>query len=214
MASKADIRILLLPGYACTGRIWEPVVPLLPGGAQVVCLDWPGALTPGFRHIADFADWLGTAIGPDAFTAVAAHSMGGMAALTLAARGRLNAPIILVESFIKPPELFFRNLLTPGCAPAVETSVKDMLAAESPRFAPELRAELRGSDLSFCLERVPARVRALYGDRGAGHAAVTGNLNWPQAVLERVPVTSIPNACHFPMLENPQATAAAISAEL
>jgi len=214
MTGKTEVRLLLLPGYACTARIWEPVLPLLPGGVHVTSLDWPRGLTPGFRHIADFTDWLGTVAGPDDFTAVAAHSMGGMAALTLAARGRLNAPIILVESFIKPPGPFFRSLLTPGCAPAIETSVKAMLAAEGARYAPELRGELRGSDLSGSLGSIPARVSALYGDRGAGSGAVIKSLDWPKAVLDSVPVTAIPGSCHFPMLENPRATAAAIAEEL
>jgi len=50
---------------------------------------------------------------------------------------------------------------------------------------------------------------AAYGDRGfpdrtKGMAA----LHWSPELLERVPVHTVPNSCHFPMVENPEAVLA------
>ncbi len=203
---------LLLPGYACTGEVWGPVTPLLSEHAHINAITWPRDRTPGFKSIVDFANWLDDHLALSDFTAVVGHSMGGMTALTLAARGRIHAPIVLVESFITPPAPFFHNLLMPGCRPEIEAFVKNMLAEEGKFFNPSLRAELRGSDLSACITGTISPILALYGDRGSGRAAALKDLHWPKAVQQRVAVTTVPDACHFPMLENPHDTASAIIA--
>lgn len=201
---------LFLPGYACTAAIWQPVKHLLEPHAAVTALNWPREILPGLPDIASFARWLATNHNIAEFDLVCGHSMGGMVALTLAAQGLINTRIVLVESFITPPGPFFQNLLMPNCEPELKTRVTAMLETEAKFHNPSLRAVLRGTDLAPFLARVKTPVAALYGDRGTSPAAVAENLAWPAAVTTRVPVTVIPNACHFPMLENPPAAAKAI----
>ncbi len=55
-----------------------------------------------------------------------------------------------------------------------------------------------------------AKVQAVYGDRGKPQQALR-ELGWHEDYFARIPVTLIPNACHFPMLENPASVAQVIN---
>lgn len=204
-------RGLFLPGYACTASIWQPVAERLAGFCACERVEWPIALLPGFMRVADFGDWLCSTYALRDYDFIAGHSMGGLVALHAAEALPHDATVILVETFLLPPPQFFRNLLlTPDASPAVR-AVPEMLAREGAHYAPMLRESLRAVDLRAQVLALPQRVCALYGDRGSGDiAAVRDALAWPADLAARVPVRAVPSACHFPMLENVDATSEAI----
>jgi hypothetical protein len=78
------LRGMLVPGYACTSQIWEPIFDEL-GFYDLTLVDWPVEQTPGFHHLDDFAGWLGAAYWPGEYDFLIGHSMSGLVALRLAA---------------------------------------------------------------------------------------------------------------------------------
>jgi len=205
-------RILLLPGYACSSLIWRKLPYEIGGEAECTLVDWPSVITPGFNRVEDLCEWLVSSARLAEYDVICGHSMGGMAALNLAAAGKTGgAAIVLVESFITPPGPFFRNIIMPGNDSPEAREIVAMLEREKPRFSPALREELRNSDLSPLIERIAAPVFSLYGDRGCGDAGkVSENLGWGKAVRSKVSLGIIRDACHFPMVENAPEVAEAL----
>ncbi len=203
--------LLFLPGYACTSAIWAPLREVLPAHHATTVLDWPRSATPGFHTPADFASWACTALGGRRFDCVVGHSMGGLVALELLASGAASVShLVLVESFVVPPGPFFRNLVLRE--ESVEAAwIKTMLDLEKPYYSPALAESLRQVDMTANVARLGLPVHALHGDRGCGDLErVRAELGWHAALAERVELSIIPGACHFPMIENPRATAEAL----
>ena len=140
---------------------------------------------------------------------VIGHSMGGLVALNLAEKDvHLFRRVILVETFLTPPTPFFQNLFLQPDLRQEERMVLDMLEREKERYSPGLRETLRQVDTSQLMANLSARVQALYGDRGFGEAnRVLQELGWSHDLQQRVTVSVVPNACHFPMIENAEVTA-------
>jgi pimeloyl-ACP methyl ester carboxylesterase len=206
------MKILFLPGYACTSEIWLPLRAQLEAEHSTVAVDWPRLAISAYDKIQDFARWLTTeSLDASRYDCIVGHSMGGLVALEWLASGAGAARhLVLVESFLLPPPPFFRNLLREE-GTALAQAVHQMLEQERRHYSPGLQESLRLVDLTGCLSRLNGDVHALYGDRGCGSAKrVAAELDWPEAVSECVEVHVIRDACHFPMLENPQGTAAAL----
>lgn len=205
-------KLFLLPGYACTPKIWEPILASLHELGEVVPVSWPVDRTPGFICLADVSDWLYTAISPDAEDVIIGHSMGGLAALDGAARFHRNQPmIILFESFLCSPRPFFQNLMMPDTDPTIFQGVMDMMAGQRSYYSKELQTVLRIVDLFAAAITPGLRLAAVYGDRGCNQPdRVKEELAWPRAVYDRVPLAIVGNSCHFPSLENPAGASAAL----
>lgn len=212
VAVSKTMKILLLPGYACTSAIWRPLLAEMRAEADFAVVDWPVGLVPQFHSVSAFCDWLAGTVELANYDFIAGHSMGGIAALMLAAQGKTGrASIVLVESFITAPGIFFRNIMMPGNRSPEAQGVLSMLESEKSRYSAVLREELRGSDLSAQVENCPVPIHAFYGDRGCGKLeTVIENLAWSNKVKEKVTPAAIPDACHFPMVENAPAVAAAL----
>lgn len=204
--------VILLPGMACRSWIWDDVSRDLGADHEIIPVDWPERLTPGFETPEDFSDWLVAAFARQSFPrrVIIGHSLGGLVALAAVSSGRIPAEaVILVESFLVAPPPFFRNMVAPSCPPDLRLRLETMLNAESARYSERSRTRLRTTDHAALLRNVSIPVTALYGDRGsADRDAVAGNLGWPEWIASKVPVEVVPNAGHFPMVENPPETTA------
>lgn len=206
-------RVLLLPGFACTADIWQPVLSLLAPEIDAAAVDWPAENLKSYESVDDLAAWLLKTQPCADFDLLVGHSMGGLVMLSAAAKMPNATPVGLVESFLLSPVPLFQNLLMPDAAPDLVKRVQAMMAVERMRFSARLAPALRQLDLSGTSLRPGMRVRALYGDRGCGDPEkVRAALRWPDTLRDRIPATVAEHACHFPMLENPAATARAIRA--
>jgi pimeloyl-ACP methyl ester carboxylesterase len=206
-------QILALPGFACTSQIWNPMVEYLAAGTRITRVDWPVSQSPAFHKVDDFSHWVSQHYPLQSFDMIIGHSLGGLVAThLLAGEGVRNAKLVLIESFLLPPGPYFQNLLTPGTDPQVVQSVTDMLTEQRAFYSASLQQSIREMDLTERLRRTENQIRAVYGDRGRSQPGeVIGHLNWPPDLHARIPVMVIPQACHFPMLENPTATAAILN---
>lgn len=204
--------VVFLPGYACTSAIWTPVLEQLPSRYRPILVDWPRGATPGFCTAGDFSAWLSGTYAGQHFDCLVGHSMGGLVALDLlSGEGHgAAARLVLVETFVTPPAPFFRNLVFDDQSPE-SFAIRSMLSLERPHYAPALADSLREVDMAARIAELAVPVHVIHGDRGCGDAErVRAELHWPASLASRLDLTVIPNACHFPMLENPIATAEAL----
>jgi pimeloyl-ACP methyl ester carboxylesterase len=200
-------RVYFLPGYACTADVWRLCVPGLANQYDTFVLSWPTDLTHHFRTVSHFSDWLRTQITLTSADILIGHSLGGLVALEIARKSGLAAlRVVFVESFIIPPPPFFHNLLMPTASPALVTEVKGMLDREHPLYSPMLRERLASLDVSAEVQQSPARIDAMYGDRGCSATEAIDSLGWTELLHARISTHIVPNACHFPMLEQPVTT--------
>lgn len=199
---------LALPGYACTSMIWQPVQSLLETDLELTLVDWPQDLTPHMNTLQVFADWLCENYPFWHYDVVIGHSMGGLVAVQASTSQASQLPrVVLVESFLIPPGSFFQNLVMPDAAPDVAAGVRQMMQEQRAHYSPALSESLRNASLFDPAILFSLDLRAIYGDRGSHDAGrVRRELHWPDW-LARIPVGVAANACHFPMLENPDETA-------
>lgn len=202
-------RLLILSGFTCTSPIWNPLQHFLPQDIQPSLVDWPVHQARRLEDVDELADWLLDAYDIPAYDCLAGHSMGGLvAARALAKCTPTHTRLVLVESFLTTPAPFFRNLLMPETDPALLRLVTEMMDSQRGFYSPVLQEKLRHTDFFPQHPLPPVHVTAIYGDRGcADLERVTALLNWPEELSAAIPVALIPNACHFPMLENPRKTA-------
>jgi pimeloyl-ACP methyl ester carboxylesterase len=207
-----SLKVVFLPGYACTSRIWQQVCDALRPDYGLTLIDWPLRSTPGFHDLTDFADWLFDCLGPDRCDVMVGHSLGGLVALQLLASGRIKIPkVILVETFLLPPDPFFQNLLLSRPSSTQEKMIREMLSHEETHYSPRLREAIRDVDMSGPVHRIGGTIHALYGDRGCGNPAVIlEKLHLTEGISAHLEVRTIPGSCHFPMVENPAGTASVL----
>lgn len=193
---------ILLPGYACQSWIWDEIVPLLDGNC--VKVEYPAGK---FLTVKDFSEWVFDKFCKTSPLNVIGHSMGGLIGLELLSLVPIHR-LLLLETFVTSPGPFFQNLFMEGSKWGER--IEGMLTAEKKKYGPELQLSLRNVDCLETVERWGKKITAVYGDRGTGNPQlVKERLNWPSS-LEGVRVEVVPDACHFPMLENPKETAAMI----
>lgn len=107
--------------------------------------------------------------------------------------------------FLSSPPPFFQNLLLNQVASG--PAIPEMLSREKSHYSPALGDQLRNVDMREWVLTRKKTLHAFYGDRGSGAPeSVVNELQWSEALSACVDVTVIPNACHFPMVENPSAT--------
>ena len=198
-----------LCGYACTPWIWHRLTPYLTPNFTLQPVSWPTALLPHFHTVSDFVDWLlKVEIKNQHYDFILGHSMGGIVAIQIATALPKLEQVILLDSFVTPSSRFFQNLFAPLISKDLQNQIINMLNLEREHYSPRLVDSLRTTNLSYLLSQLNCQVTALYGDRGyADPQQLTSQLRWSPELLAKIALHFVANANHFPMLENPQATA-------
>ena len=202
---------LLLPGYACKSWIWDDIAAKTKHYFDLELVDWPTDLVKDFSSIQDFAVWLGNRFVSkgNEYDFVIGHSLGGLVALYLA---RLYPDkihtVVLTESFITRPGLFFQNLLMESSETKLKDQIITMLQEESKFYSADLQKQLKELNLAALVEGLEAKIIAFYGDRGVRNSKIViENLGLSQKILSKIKIHVIQNSCHFPMIENSESLA-------
>lgn len=199
-------RGLILPGYACKSWIWKDVKEELNQFYDFKFIDWPTNLIKDFYSLTDYATWVRDEYinSNEQWDFIIGHSMGGAVALNIAAMESVDInKIILVESFISPPQKFFQNLLMENADENLIIMVNEMLKKEQKLYCNEIRDMIRKLDLRDLVIKLKSEIIAVYGDRGSNDSnKVLEELKWDDKIKSKISFNTISNSCHFPMLEN------------
>jgi len=155
--------------------------------------------------------------GGQAYDFVLGHRMGGLIALQLLALdGARFTKTIFVESFLRPSEPFYHNLMMEANMAAIGDRVLAMFSEEDAKYTPALKASLKEEfDYTGALDHIANEVFGIYGDRGNRvRSLLLRNLDLDDQQLGKLDISFIPDSCHLPMLENPHELAQRILAIL
>jgi len=205
------VKGLFLYGMKCQSWIWDQV-----NGDLTDCdidyVAYPGEVTRTCTSVSELTEWVGEQYlsRGQAYDFVLGHSMGGLIALQLSALDGVSfGKAIFVESFLRPSEPFYRNLMMEANVAMQGDKVQAMFNEEDTKYTPELKASLRdGFDYTGLLDHIPSLVYGIYGDRGnRDRSLLLRNLDLDDRQLSRLDISFIHDACHLPMLENPHGLA-------
>lgn len=196
------IKALVLSGVGCTHKIWDLVQKQLVNWDLTV-LDYPREVTLKAESLDEIADWLTAAVPIEKYDCAIGHSMGGLVLLR-AYHSRSHFPVILVESNLRPAELFFRSLLMPEYKKSFGAELMEDMRREFPYYTQKLRSSLQKDfDNTQFVFRAKADIYGIYGDRGVRPERIA-DLNLPPEVLAKMTLAFVANSAHMPMLENPR----------
>ncbi|NLI39905.1 MAG: alpha/beta hydrolase [Caldisericales bacterium] len=204
---------LFLHGVNCTSRIWSQVREYL-AGIDADYVEYPHAVTAAANCVSDITKWVFGEFGSNHYDFVAGHSMGGIIALELAAKFNLAfRQIILVDCSLRPANRFYRNLMTEGHMEQYGSKIMQMMQEEAPYYQDGLKQSLKERfDYTKYLKVLNQNIYAIYGDRGQkDYPGRIDDLCLDEETLGRIKLLFVENACHLPMIENPQALAFMIS---
>jgi pimeloyl-ACP methyl ester carboxylesterase len=201
-------RVVLLHGLAGSARWWAPVRARLEERLEVEAVELRAAPSAAPARLA-------ARLRPLAPVHLVGHSLGGLAAARVAARHPdLVERLVLVAPAGMPPghgPLGYAQPLARELTGASPSFLR-LLALDALRTGPRalLRSALEavGEDVRGELASVRAPTLLLWGERDALVPAVLA-----EAFLVAIPdarLELIPGAAHVPMLERPDATAAAL----
>jgi pimeloyl-ACP methyl ester carboxylesterase len=197
---------LFLYGAKCNVDIWDKVKPGF-SDIDIEYVDYPRDLTRTARTVSVLARWMYDLYGNDKFDFILGHSMGGFVALHLVLELPMNIPkLIMVESNPRPAEVFYRNLMTPKNLAIHGDYIKSMFDSEACNYNDALLMSVRdGFDDSDLIRNYQGEIHAIFGDRGiADYPNRISDLNLDQDVREKMRFHFVQDACHLPMIENPQ----------
>lgn len=228
------LRLVLLPGAACGPDVWEPLAEALaPAGYALEIgvvagfgaeppapeTSWSALRASLLAHLSD---------GPPAI--LVGHSLGGALALD-AARDAAVPGVVLIESGPRLGPLVYRTdslALQRQRAADMIASAEDgdaflalLVASMSPMFVSERAFERVAREAGLSEPRVVAELLAALVELDfeppaiptlhlVGGAGAPAQIDAFGAQVDRAEVFRVPGARHFPMVEAPDATAAAI----
>lgn len=203
MMVQQNSSLLFIPGAACTPDIWKLL------SLTGINIEWPHSDPSSLTSMDHIASWLEEYIKKETLNpdVIIAHSLGGLLAYRLVSTGILKPKkLILVESFLQPPSPFFQNLLCNQHQAKLGNSVNEMLKTNKPYWSELFLDQLRHGIFNFSMNfPTHTELHAIYGDRGKGtRETVIINLKLPEALSKRMMIHIITDACHFPMLEEPE----------
>jgi pimeloyl-ACP methyl ester carboxylesterase len=217
------MRVLLIHGFVCDSRFWEPQVALLRGlGYEVIAPDLPfhGGPTEGVApSLEGLADWVvGTHLQQPAV--LIGHSLGGMIALQIAHdHASQVSGLALIDSF---PSLELNRGLLPGMfrdmGPGdvrqwVETTRAELLLQMTLPVHDALWPTVLAFDARAWLESIACPVLGIYGGRGLYSAADAPALREHLGLgrgAGHSEVVVVEQASHFVQLERPEEVKAAL----
>jgi pimeloyl-ACP methyl ester carboxylesterase len=203
---------MFLYGIYCTTDIWNNIREDF-SAFDIDYVSYPHEVTGKASTAYDIARWVYSVYGSTCYDFVLGHSMGGVVALELAAKLKLKCGrILLAETNLKPADPFYRNLMTPAHMVSFGPQVKQMLQAEAPYYREELKRSLQEDfDYTGLAMDAGQAVYAVYGDRGQkDYPGRLSGLCLPENVIEKISFSFVEDACHMPMIENPQGFSKAI----
>jgi len=171
-------------------------------------VEYPGEVTRTCVSVSELTAWVNEQYlsRGQAYDFVLGHSMGGLIALQLSALDGVHfKKTIFVESFLKPPEPLYHNLMMEGNMATMGDKVLAMFSEEDAKYTLELKASLKEDfDYTGSLDHIANRVLGIYGDRGnRDHSLLLRNLDLDDQQLGKLDISFIRDSCHLPMLENP-----------
>ncbi len=201
------MRGLLLYGVKCQPWIWDGMRNDL-ADCDIEYVEYPEDVTRTCVSVSELTAWVNERYLPCGhdYDFVLGHSMGGLIALQLSALDSARfQKTIFVESFLKPSEPFYRNLMMEANMVAMGDKVLAMFSEEDARYTPELKKSLSEEfDYTGSLDHISSKVFGIYGDRGSrDRSLLVRNLNLDDRQLGRLDISFIHDSCHLPMLENP-----------
>lgn len=203
---KEKQRLLVLYGVNCTKEIWSRLSPCLKD-FQVDYVEYPHDITQNANTIDDITKWVFGEYHNNSYYAVIGHSMGGLIALQLAVKYKMEfEKVIYIDTNLKPAEAFYRNLMTPEHMEMYGSDVTAMFREEQKYYSQELMKSIQEDfDYTGYLKEIPNKVYAIYGDRNRSeYENKISDLNISDETLERLELHYVSNACHMIMMENPK----------
>ena len=192
--------LLLVPGYACTSDIWDPVTARLPD-QRAVTFAWDPAAHASVRAARDALAERVRALRPGALVG---HSMGGLLLLELQLDGRIpRRPTLIADAFLTAPADVFKNHVWADAA--LRARVQAMLAQERARH-PELLRSIQawGERPGWPQAAIDTGAHFVYGGRDLSPEALVGALGWPAGAATPTNLSVLPQTSHFLMLEDPR----------
>jgi pimeloyl-ACP methyl ester carboxylesterase len=203
---------MFLYGIYCTADVWNGIRDDLTG-FDIDYVTYPHEVTRESTSACDIARWVYSMYGNNTYDFVLGHSMGGVVALELAVKLGLKCRrILLCETNLMPAKPFYRNLMTSAHMEAYGPKVKQMLQTEVPYYRDELKKSLQEDfDYTDYIKQARQKVFAVYGDRGQKvYPDRLNDLCLPDSVIGKISFSFVKDACHMPMIENPQGFSQAI----
>lgn len=198
-------KLLFLPGYACTSNVWDNIrSKVMKKGFAADYVDWPKEELINFSNTYDFANWVDKQYDLKTYDAIIGHSMGGLVAIDLAEQNNFkDKEIVLVESFLKTPSKFFRNLYLESAKKSLKERIEGMLKNESVYYNKALSKRLKNLDRTNEVASLNAKVTCIYGAREEiNKEYVINQLNLAEETLDDLTIKIVSKCAHLPMLEN------------
>ncbi len=200
------MKLLLLYGVNCTKEIWDYINPYFLD-FEVDYVEYPHEVTAKANNVEDLTKWVYDTYHSIKYDVIIGHSLGGIIALQLAANYNMEfSKIIFLDTNLKPAEAFYRNLMTKENTEKYGNILSQMFDKERCFYSKELFKALQADfDYTEILDNIPQKIFGIYGDRGIpAYANRIHDLNLSDKSLERINLIFISNACHMPMVENPE----------
>jgi len=197
---------LFLYGINCSLDMWDEIKGAF-GDINTTFVEYPHKITQNAHTVSDITKWVYTQYGMDQFDFIIGHSMGGLIALELAAKYKMECDtVIFIESNLCPAKEFYRNLMLPTNMIKYGDKVKSMFMSEAPFYTDDLKKSIQADfDFSPYINKISGRVFGIYGDRGIeNYSGRIADLCLDKAVEDKVNFKFVRNSCHLPMIENPQ----------
>lgn len=205
---------ILLYGLKCQSLIWNDIKKHL-DDMDIDFIEYPKDITKKCISIEELSDWIYEEyVNGLCYDFIIGHSMGGIIALDLINRKRINVEkTILIETFLKPPGDFYHNLIMDSGSIELKDKVKKMLDEEDANYTNQLKSSLRENFDYTDYVKIKKDILLIYGDRGKGSDdSKIEDLNLDKSFYDKI--TFIENSCHLPMLENPDKLAKVIKSLL
>lgn len=200
------MRLLFLYGINCTKEIWNKITPYFLN-YEVDYVEYPHEITAKAKKAEDITNWVYEAYHHNNYDAIIGHSLGGIVALQLVSKYKMDlGRVIFLDTNLKPAEAFYRNLMTPEHLEMYGNAISEMFEQEKNYYSKELYESVQSNfDYTKCLDNISQKVYGIYGDRGIPeYKNKIKDLNLTDEILEKIDLLFINNACHMIMYENPK----------
>lgn len=197
---------MFLYGINCTLDVWKEIKDNFTD-MDIVFAEYPHDTTKDARSISDITKWVYEKYGAERFDFIVGHSMGGLIALELVAKYKMECDtVIFIESNLRPAEEFYRNLILPENMIKYGKEITEMFESEGAYYTVDLKTSLKEDfDFTAYIDRISCKIVGVYGDRGLeDYDKRIDDLCLDKSIEDKIDFKFVRNACHMPMIENPK----------